>query len=46
MRFALEVYRAIRAEVGPEFPVAFKLSSTDAQDGGYDERDALQLAGC
>lgn len=43
-RFALEVYRGIRAAVGDDYPIGIKLSSTDAQAGGYSEADALQVA--
>jgi 2,4-dienoyl-CoA reductase-like NADH-dependent reductase (Old Yellow Enzyme family) len=40
-RFALEVYGAIRAAVGPEFPVAIKLNSADFQRGGFTEEESL-----
>ncbi len=40
-RFALEVYRAIRAAVGPDFPVAIKLNSADFQRGGFTEEESL-----
>ena len=33
-RFALEVYRAIRREVGDDFPVTFKLGMADSMDQG------------
>src|SRR5690606_13303901 len=41
MRFPLEIYRAIRAAVGPEYPVSIKLNSADFQrasgrEGGRD----------
>lgn len=42
-RFCLEVYRAIRARVGREFPVAIKINSADFQKGGFDENDAFDL---
>lgn len=42
-RFALEVYRAIRARVGARFPVGIKLNSADFQKGGMDEEDSLAL---
>lgn len=44
MRFVLEVYRAIRKEVGSDYPIAIKLNSTDAQTGGYTEEDAIIVA--
>ncbi len=40
-RFVLEVYRAIRAEVGPGFPVGIKLNSADFQRGGFTEEESL-----
>lgn len=41
-RFVMEVYRAIRHAVGPEFPVSIKLNSADFQQGGLQESEALQ----
>lgn len=40
-RFALAVLAAIRAEVGPDFPVAIKLNSADFQRGGITEEEAI-----
>ncbi len=42
-RFAMEVYRAIRREVGPNFPVSIKMNSADFQKGGFGEEDAFDL---
>jgi 2,4-dienoyl-CoA reductase-like NADH-dependent reductase (Old Yellow Enzyme family) len=42
-RFALEVYRAMRAAVGPKFPVGIKLNSADFQKGGMTEDESLGL---
>ncbi|MEL0027323.1 MAG: hypothetical protein VW625_01450 [Perlucidibaca sp.] len=42
-RFVLEVYRAIRAEVGPDFPVGIKLNSADFQRGGFTEEESLEV---
>ncbi len=42
-RFVLEVYRAIRAEVGPEFPIGIKLNSADFQRGGFTEDESLAV---
>ena len=42
-RFAVEVYRAIRAAVGPGFPVGIKLNSADFQKGGMEEDESLGL---
>ena len=40
-RFVLEVYRAIRAAVGNDFPVGIKLNSADFQRGGFTEEESL-----
>lgn len=40
-RFVLEVYRAMRAAVGPGFPVGIKLNSADFQRGGFTEEESL-----
>lgn len=42
-RFVLEVYRAIRAAVGADFPVAIKLNSADFQRGGFSEDESTLL---
>ena len=42
-RFVLEVLRAIRAQVGPEVPVAIKLNSADFQKGGFGEDESLEV---
>jgi len=41
MRFVLETYRAIRREVGPEFPVGIKINSSDFKRNGFTEEEAL-----
>lgn len=41
MRLVLEIYKAIRAEVGNEFPIGIKLNSADFQKGGFSEEDSL-----
>lgn len=43
-RFLLEVYRRVRAEVGPGFPVLVKLNGSDNLDGGLSLADALHAA--
>lgn len=43
MRFVLEIYRAIRNEVGPEFPIGIKLNSADFMKGGFSEEDAAAV---
>ncbi|RZI85737.1 MAG: NADH:flavin oxidoreductase/NADH oxidase family protein [Rubrivivax sp.] len=40
-RFVLEVYRAMRAQVGPDFPIGIKLNSADFQRGGFTEEESL-----
>jgi 2,4-dienoyl-CoA reductase-like NADH-dependent reductase (Old Yellow Enzyme family) len=42
MRFAREVYAAIRAAVGPRFAVGIKLNSADFQRGGFSEDESLE----
>ncbi|WP_420583895.1 NADH:flavin oxidoreductase/NADH oxidase family protein [Ruegeria sp.] len=42
-RFAMEVYRAIRNEVGSDFPVSIKMNSADFQKGGFEGEDAFEL---
>jgi 2,4-dienoyl-CoA reductase-like NADH-dependent reductase (Old Yellow Enzyme family) len=43
-RALLEAVAAVRAAVGPDFPVAVKLNSADFQKGGFDFADSLQVA--
>ncbi|HET6789727.1 MAG TPA: NADH oxidase, partial [Aquabacterium sp.] len=42
-RFVLEVYRAMRAAVGPDFPIGIKLNSADFQRGGFSEDESLDV---
>jgi len=42
-RFVLEVYQAIRAEVGARYPVAIKLNSADFQRGGFGEDESMAV---
>ncbi|WP_394821242.1 NADH:flavin oxidoreductase/NADH oxidase family protein [Pendulispora albinea] len=44
MRFVLEVYHAVRAAVGNDFPVAIKLNSSDFTAGGLTEMDSMDIA--
>lgn len=39
--FVLAVYRAMREQVGPEFPIGIKLNSADFQRGGFTEEESL-----
>jgi 2,4-dienoyl-CoA reductase-like NADH-dependent reductase (Old Yellow Enzyme family) len=43
-RFLLEIMRAIRAAVGPAFPVGVKLNSADFQRGGFTIEEAMDVA--
>ncbi|MEC5292458.1 NADH:flavin oxidoreductase/NADH oxidase family protein [Aurantimonas sp. C2-6-R+9] len=43
MRLLLEAVDATRAAVGPDFPIAVKLNSSDQLEGGLDEDDALEV---
>jgi 2,4-dienoyl-CoA reductase-like NADH-dependent reductase (Old Yellow Enzyme family) len=43
-RFALEVYQAVRGEVGRGFPVMIKLNANDFLEGSTTEVDAAYLA--
>lgn len=40
-RFVLAVLAAMRAEVGPDFPIGIKLNSADFQRGGFTEEESL-----
>lgn len=42
-KFALEIYKAIRREVGPSFPVSIKLNSSDFQKGGFEQGESLAI---
>ena len=43
LRFAVEVYRAIRVAVGAGFPVGIKLNSADFQKGGFSEDESMEV---
>lgn len=43
-RFLMEVFRAVRAAVGPDFPVLVKLNGSDNLPGGLSVEDALAAA--
>ncbi len=40
-RFVLEVYRAMREAVGPDFAIGIKLNSADFQRGGFTEEESI-----
>ncbi|HET6584615.1 MAG TPA: NADH:flavin oxidoreductase/NADH oxidase family protein [Nannocystaceae bacterium] len=43
-RFLLEIVRAIKRNVGPEFPVGVKLNSADFQRGGFTIEESMDVA--
>lgn len=43
MRLLLEAIETTRAAVGPNFPIAVKLNSSDQLEGGFDKEDALRV---
>lgn len=43
-RLALDVVRAVRAAVAPNFIVAVKLNSSDFQKGGFGHEDSVEVA--
>jgi len=43
-RFLMEVYSAVRAAVGEDFPVMVKLNGSDNLEGGLSEEDAVEAA--
>lgn len=43
MRLLLDCLKAVRSEVGPTFPIAVKLNSSDQLEGGLTESDAVQV---
>ncbi len=43
MKLLLDTIEAVRAAVGPKFPVGLKLNSSDQLKGGFDEDDALAV---
>ncbi|MEH6345691.1 MAG: NADH:flavin oxidoreductase/NADH oxidase family protein [Bermanella sp.] len=43
MRFVLEIYHAIRKQVGVDFPVGIKLNSADFMKGGFTEEESMQV---
>ncbi|TWW09130.1 NADH oxidoreductase [Planctomyces bekefii] len=41
-RFVLAVLKAMREQVGPEFPIGIKLNSADFQRGGFSEEESIE----
>lgn len=44
MRFVQEVYKEMRKNVGPHFPIGIKLNSADFGRGGFTHEEAIQVA--
>lgn len=44
MRFPLEVLRAVRKQVGPDFPILFRYSMEEFMPGGIDMEQAVRIA--
>lgn len=44
VRFAREVLTAVREAVGPGFPIEFRMSGTEAFEGGYDLAEGVRIA--
>jgi len=40
MRFGLEVAREVRQEVGPDFPIVFRVAGNEFMEGGLENREA------
>ena len=43
MRLLLEIIKAVRSTVGPYFPIAVKLNSSDQLEGGFEENDSIEV---
>ncbi|MFM2588017.1 NADH:flavin oxidoreductase/NADH oxidase family protein [Vibrio sp. TBV020] len=43
LRFVLELYQAIRNQVGLDFPIGIKLNSADFMKGGFTEEESMQV---
>jgi 2,4-dienoyl-CoA reductase-like NADH-dependent reductase (Old Yellow Enzyme family) len=43
-RLLLEIVRAMRRAVGPDFPISVKLNSADFQRGGFSHEDSIRVA--
>lgn len=43
-RFAVEIVRCIRKEVGPDFPILFRLSAEESTPGGLTLEDGIKYA--
>lgn len=43
MRFLKDIYQGIRQALGPDFPIALKLNSSDFKEGGFSIEDSEQV---
>ena len=44
-RFLLETIAAVRAAVGPDFPIGLKLNASDFQKGGFTNAECVEVVG-
>ena len=44
MRFALMALDSVRAAVGPNFPIEFRMSGSEFTEGGYDIEEGINIA--
>jgi 2,4-dienoyl-CoA reductase-like NADH-dependent reductase (Old Yellow Enzyme family) len=44
MRFSLAVVDCVRRNVGPKFPIEFRMSGTEGYEGGYDLDEGIEFA--
>jgi 2,4-dienoyl-CoA reductase-like NADH-dependent reductase (Old Yellow Enzyme family) len=42
-RFAREIVKAVRAEVGPDYPICYRISPEEPDPDGYSTREAIEL---
>lgn len=43
MKFVMEIYQAMRKEVGADYPIGIKLNSADFQKEGFSEEESMQV---
>lgn len=46
LKFPMEVYKAVRAEVGDDFPVTFRLAGDEKIEGGCPVQDKVEMVKC
>lgn len=44
-RFAMEVIKAVRSEVGRDYPISYRVSPEELEPDGYSTHDVIQLLG-